>query len=133
MSAFVGSWKLVEMTNFKALLDKVYVDERIRQAIMNHRPKVTYRLIGNDGMEIKTESEMGANVMTFKYGVEFTQDTGFLSTPKTVIRKLSENAIEQTQQHSTGIVKVLRTVEGDKMTVNVSMDDVEGVQIFERL
>merc|ERR1711884_805202 len=92
-----------------------------------------WNLIESEGFdEVMTESTFKTSTYTFKFGEEFEEALPDGRKVKSVFTKESDKCLKQTQKDDKRETLIIRTVEGEIMVTNVSVNGKTSVRKYKK-
>uniref|UniRef100_A0A1W7RAI2 Fatty acid-binding protein n=1 Tax=Hadrurus spadix TaxID=141984 RepID=A0A1W7RAI2_9SCOR len=130
MSGVTGKFKLISSENFDDFLAACGVGMVMRKLGASSKPVVE---ISNDGdtWTIKTITTFKTSEIKFKLGEEFQETRLDGSIVKTVVTLDGDKLVQK--QFGDKEVVITREIEGDKLKVVCTVDDIVSTRIYDKL
>ncbi|XP_044538381.1 uncharacterized protein LOC123253195 [Gracilinanus agilis] len=127
---FLGTWKLVETTNFDSYMKELGVGFATRKVAAMVKPDMIIS-IADDVITIRTESTVKSTEVSFRLGQEFDEVTADDRKVKSLIT-VEDGALIHVQKWDGKITTIRRKLVEDKLVVECLMKDVTSTRVYER-
>ncbi|XP_077023201.1 fatty acid-binding protein 9-like [Tamandua tetradactyla] len=128
---FLGKWKLVSSENFDEYLKELGVSSEVQKMAGLVKPNVTISANG-DVVNIKTESSLSNNEISFKLGEEFEETTLDNRKVKSNVT-LEDDAMIHAQKWLDKETTIKRQIVDGKMVVKCTMNNIVSTRIYEKM
>ncbi|XP_007486966.1 fatty acid-binding protein, adipocyte-like isoform X3 [Monodelphis domestica] len=128
---FLGTWKLVETTNFDSYMKELGVGFATRKVAAMVKPDMIIS-ITDDIITIRTESTVKSTELSFKLGQEFDEVTADDRKVKSLIT-VDDGVLIHVQKWDGKTTTIRRKIVEDRLVVECLMKDVTSTRIYERL
>merc|ERR1711884_353549 len=132
MAEYIGKWNLIESEGFDEVMKELEVSFMVRKMANMAKPTITFTADGDDGLTFMTESTFKTSTYTFKFGEEFEEALPDGRKVKSVFTKESDKCLKQTQKDDKRETLIIRTVEGEIMVTNVSVNGKTSVRKYKK-
>ncbi|XP_068602908.1 fatty acid-binding protein, heart [Brachionichthys hirsutus] len=119
---FVGTWDLKTSDKFDDYMKKLGVGMATRAAGCVTKPTTIISVEG-DVVTVRTESSIKNTMISFKLGEEFDEVTADGRNVKSTVL-LVDGKLVHTQKWKEQQTSLVREVDGDKLTLTLSIEDV---------
>ncbi|KAK9526897.1 hypothetical protein VZT92_015571 [Zoarces viviparus] len=121
-NAFIGTWNLKESVKFDEYMKKLGVGFATRQAGNVTKP-TTIISVDGDTVTLKTQSTLKNTEVSFKLDEEFDETTADDRKVKSLVT-VDGGKLVHVQKWDGKETSLVRSVEGDALTLTLTMDDV---------
>ncbi|XP_049457442.1 fatty acid-binding protein, heart [Epinephelus fuscoguttatus] len=130
VDAFVGKWDLKKSEKFDDYMKKLEVPFTTRQMAGMTKP-TTIILLDGDKVTVQTRSAIKNTELSFKLGEEFDETTADDRKVKSIVT-IDDGKLVHIQRWNGKETSLVREVEGDKLTLTLTMEDVVCKRFYER-
>ncbi|XP_041273521.1 fatty acid-binding protein, heart [Pyrgilauda ruficollis] len=130
VDAFVGTWKLVDTTNFDEYMKALGVGFATRQVAGFTKPTTIIELDG-DKVTVKTQSTFKNTEITFKLGEEFDETTADDRHVKSLVT-LDGGKLVHVQKWEGKETSLVRELKDGKLVLTLTMGNVVSTRTYEK-
>ncbi|XP_033492760.1 fatty acid-binding protein, heart [Epinephelus lanceolatus] len=130
VDAFVGKWDLKKSEKFDDYMKKLEVPFTTRHMASLTKP-TTIILVDGDTVTVQTRSTIKNTELSFKLGEEFDETTADDRKVKSIVT-IDDGKLVHIQRWNGKETSLVREVEGDKLTLTLTMEDVVCKRFYER-
>nr|XP_040045442.1 fatty acid-binding protein, heart [Gasterosteus aculeatus aculeatus] len=123
VNAFVGKWELKESVKFDDYMKKLGVGFATRQ-MGNLTKPTTIISVEGDVVTVKTQSSLKNTELSFKLDEEFDETTADERKVKSFVKVSDDGKLVHVQKWDGKETSLVRSVEGNALTLTLTMDDV---------
>ncbi|XP_074781960.1 fatty acid-binding protein, heart [Athene noctua] len=130
VDAFVGTWKLVDTTNFDEYMKALGVGFATRQMASLTKP-TTIITVEGDKITVKTQSTFKNTEISFKLGEEFDETTADDRHVKSLV-KLDGGKLIHVQKWEGKETSLVRELKDGKLILTLTMGNVVSTRTYEK-
>uniref|UniRef100_A0A1A7WQ00 Cellular retinoic acid-binding protein 1 n=1 Tax=Iconisemion striatum TaxID=60296 RepID=A0A1A7WQ00_9TELE len=130
VDAFVGTWNLKESEKFDDYMKELGVGFATRK-VGNLTKPTTIICVDGDKVIVKTQSTIKNTEVSFKLGEEFDETTADDRKVKSLV-KIEDGKMVHVQKWDGKETSLVREVNGDKLTLTLTMGEVVCTRHYEK-